>query len=333
MKSVRNSLLVFSSVILFSGCYTELATVERTDRDYANDSDSTYEEGSTAINNHYYLDDDYRRSRLRVSFHYYYPENTSWIGAYYNSYFNDPYWGMRPFSWSYDPWYGYYPAPTWGCPPYYDPWHPYYPPVVYHPGHHSYPIYGGNNTPTIPSKGHRADGPSREGTTITDRSRPIPNPSSGTTVVSMPKTRESAPIDNVTPTTRSGKTRDEIPWWKKADNGGDQSSSNNGSKRRDSETIKRNRDGQTNNPPSQNKPNREAKPAERKRDNQQSYNPPTRGNDVKQSGSRPVERQRENRQPSYSPPQNRSSQPTAVPQSGGSNRSNGTGSSSGRKRD
>lgn len=333
MKSVRNSLLVVFSVVLFSGCYTELATVERNDRDYAYDSDTTYEEGSTAINNHYYLDDDYRRSRLRTSFHYYYPENTSWIGGYYNSYFNDPYWGMRQWSWRYDPWYGYYPTyyPTWGCPPYYS-WNSYYPYGGYYPVYYPHPIYV-NNTPAIPGNKRRADGPSREGTTVADRSRPIPDPSSsGTVVATTPKMRESAPVDKVTPVTRPERTRDESPWWERTNNDGDRSSKD-GSKRRDGETVKRNRDGQTMNPSSQNKPNREVKPTERKRDDQRAYIPSSRGTDTKQSGSRPVERQRENRQPSYSPPQNRSPQPAAAPQSGGSNRSNDAGSSSGKKRD
>jgi hypothetical protein len=340
MKSVRNYLIVFSSVVIFSGCYTELATVERNDRGYAYDSDTTYEEGSTAINNNYYLDDDYRRSRLRVSFHYYYPENTSWIGGYYNSYFNDPYWGMRPFSWTYDPWYGYYP--TWGCPPYYDPWHPYYPPVVYYPGYYPSPVYG-NNTPSIPIKGHRADGPSREGTTITDRSSPIPNPSSTTTVATTPRTRESVPIDKVTPVTRPGKTRDETPWWERKNN----------EQTKESRPVDRPRIGRTPNAPEKQSrgneeatsvdrpretkrpspkssvPNNESRPVDRPRETRRPAYSPSPKPSAPSNDARPVERPRESRRESYNPP----SQQSAPAPSRGSGSSGSSSSSGGRKRD
>ncbi len=171
MKAVLSTLLGVSA-LLVSGCYTELTTIEPSDRTEYYSSEAVTEDGTTTINNHYYLDDEYRRSRLRVSFNYYYPSYSSWIGSYYNSYFNDPYWGMyhRPY-WYHDPYMPFYH-------PFYDPWYPYYHPIAYYPVYYPYPVYyggpvtlAGSNVPTRP----RSDGPTRDpGPGVRDR--PLPTP-------------------------------------------------------------------------------------------------------------------------------------------------------------
>ncbi len=347
MKSVRNSLLVFSSVVLFSGCYTELATVERTDRNYAYDSDTTYEEGSAAINN-YYLNDDYRRSRLRVSFHYYYPENTSWIGGYYNSYFNDPYWGMRPWSWAYDPWYGYYPSyyPTWGCPPYYDPWHPYYPSVAYYPGYYTSPVYV-NIQPAIPSR-IRTEGSSRDGNNTEIRNRPIPSPSSETQVTTV-RTEGRDNTEAVPVSTPVRKRGNDVSWWDRRDNEqakearpvdqtrvGRAASAPEKQNRGNEEAIPIDRSRETRRPtytpsPKPSSPNDESRPVERPRETRRqtpTYTPSPKSS-APSDEAKPVERPRESRRESYNPPPQQSA--PAPSRSGGNNGS--ATSSGGRKRD
>jgi len=349
MKSVRNSFLVFSIVILFSGCYTELATVEQNERDYAYDSDTTYEEGSTAINNNYYLDDDYRRSRLRVSFHYYYPENTSWIGGYYNSYFNDPYWGMRPWSWTYDPWYGYYPSyyPTWGCLPYYDPWHPYYPPIVHYPGYYPSPVYVSTQPKTPPRI--RTEGSSRDGNSTDVRSRPIPSPSSETQATTIRKGRgdEKEAIPVSTPIRKRG---NDVSWWDRRDN--EQSkeakpvnrprivrnpNAPEKQSRGNEEATPVDRPRETRRPtytpsPKPSAPNDESRPVERPRETRRPTYTPAPKPSAPNNDARPVERPRESRRESYSPPAQQSTPSAPAPSRGGSN-SGSSSSSGGRKRD
>lgn len=173
MRTV-SSLFLCGFALFTAGCYTELVTLEPSERAEYYTSDTVSEEGSTTINNHYYLDDEYRRSRLRVSFNYYYPSYSSWIGGYYNSYFNDPYWGMyhRPY-WYHDP----FMTICYGS-PYYDPWYPYYYPTVYYPVYYPYPVYYNGTvtvaTGNVPSR-PRTDGPTRDpGADV--RGRPLPTP-------------------------------------------------------------------------------------------------------------------------------------------------------------
>ena len=320
MKSVRSSLLIFSSFLLFSGCYTELATVEQNDRDVAYDSDTTYEEGSTTINNHYYLDDDYRRSRLRTSFHYYYPENTSWIGVYYNSYFNDPYWGMREWSWTYDPWYGYYPTyyPTWGCPPY-NPWHPYYPPVVYYPGYYPSPVYVSTQPATPPRI--RTEGPSRDGNRTDIRTRPISTPSGETQVTAIRTGRENdKEVVPAAPVVR--KRGNEESWWDRRD------------KEQPKEARPVDRPRTVRNPRNiekQNRGNEEAVSTDKPREVRRPTVTPVPKQSTPNTESRPADRPRESRRQSYNPPPQSSPSSPSAPSRGGGN-SSSTSSSGSRKR-
>ncbi len=204
-------------VFVFSGCYTELATRETEDRDQSYASDTSTEAGNTTINNHYYLDDDYRRSRLRVSFNYYYPTYTSWISAYYHSYFDNYYWGMyhRP-SWYYDPFYSSY-GWCYAPPPYWDPWYPYpypypvyYPPVVYYPVYYPSPVY--NDRPVTTDR-PRTDGPTRD--PIPGRDRPTAgNPPSvpSTGPITVGRTGTWVPEGPKPP---EGRRDTEKPWWEK----------------------------------------------------------------------------------------------------------------------
>lgn len=351
MKSVLNFLVIAAAVVSFQGCYTEVATVERNDDEYAYDSDTTYENGSTSINNHYYLDDDYRRSRLRVSFNYYYPSYSSWIGAYYNSYFNDPYWGMyhRP-SWYYDPFYSNYPPYGW-CyypSPYYDPWYPYpgyYPPIVYYPGY--YPSPGYVYSPE-PNPGRPRDGGSTRDPNPNDRSRPIPPPTTSTGLPvagGNPETRQRDPI--VPPAeTRPIKPREtkrdpETPWWEKMKNDRPTRIVDSDSRPDDREKGKTSpsapsnkntprEDNPTYSPPKKDRVVKDEQPVERPKRERPSYNPPSKKS-VPKDEAKPVERKRETRQPSYNPPP-QSSPPASNPprsNSGGSSSSGGNG----RKRD
>ena len=321
MKPVRNSLLTCFAVVLFSGCYTELATVEHNDRDYADDSDTTYDQGSTTVNNQYYLDDDYRRSRLRVSFHYYYPENTSWIGAYYNSYFNDPYWGMRPFSWSYDPWYGYYPSSPW-CytPPYYDPWNPYYHhyhPIAYYPVYYPSPAHGSRQPSTPPRI--RTEGPSRDGNISDGRSRPIAPPAeTQITTVRTARGNEKEVTPVQTPVRKRG---NEVSWWDRKDN----------ERTTEARPVDRPRGVRIQSAPTkQSRASEQATSSERPREvRRPTYTPSTKPSSGGEA--RPVERPRESRrESSYSPPPQQSA--PAPARSGGSS-SGSSSSSGGRKRD
>lgn len=345
MKTVRNSLLMVFSIVAFSGCYTELATVEQNDRDYAYDSDTTYQEGSTTINNHYYLDDDYRRSRLRVSFHYYYPENTSWIGGYYNSFFNDPYWGMRPWSWTYDPWYGYYPTyyPMVGCYPY-DPWHPYYPPVVYYPGYYSAPVYV-NNQPAVPPR-IRTDGSSRDPNNNIIRTRPIAPPTE--TQVTTIRTGRGDGKDVIPSQPIIRKRDNEVSWWDRRDkeqpkealpverprNNRPQVSPESPSKGND-EAIPTGRPretGRSGYTPSQRPttPSGDAKPVERPREVRRPTYTPAPKPSAPSNDAKPVDRPRQSGRQSYNPPSQ--SAPSAPAQSSSRGGSSGSSSSSGGRR-
>ncbi len=347
MKSVLKIFLSAVSFISFSGCYTELATIERSEPSVVYESDTSYDNGTETINNHYYLDDEYRRSRLRVSFNYYYPYSSSWIGGYYNSYFNDYYWGMsyRP-AWYYDPFYTVYPPYGWGYypPHWYGPWYPYYSPYVYYPSY--YPVaYGG--TPSAPGR-------SRDGGATRDplpENRPRPSspgvPGSGTAVA------EHAPADAEPATTPRGGRDSEIPWWEKVSN--ERPSRGNDSEARpadqdkkpvrdqrpaDRETpnsrdearpAERPKDEQSVTPPvTKERPAREARPATRPKQRPPAYVPPGRQTPSTDE-ARPAERPRESRQPSYSPPPQQSVAPQSTPprSSGGSAPSSGNG----RKRD
>jgi hypothetical protein len=347
MKTVRNSLLAVFSIVVFSGCYTELATVEQNDREYAYDSDTTVDEGSTTINNHYYLDDDYRRSRLRVSFHYYYPENTSWIGGYYNSFFNDPYWGMRPWAWSYDPWYGYYPAyyPTWGCYPY-DPWHPYYPPVAYYPVYYPTPIYV-NNQPAAPPR-IRTEGSSRDGNNGDVRSRPITPPTEvQTTTIRTGRGNEK----DVTPVATPVRKRDnEVSWWDRRDTEQPKEAqpvnrpreirnptSPEKQGKRNDESVPTEQPRGTGRPtytpaPKESTPDNESRPVDRPREVRRPTYTPAPKSSVPKEDAKPVERPRQSGRQSYNPPPAQSA-PSAPPQSTSRGGSSGSSSSGGRKRD
>ncbi|MDP1678156.1 MAG: hypothetical protein Q8L88_14970 [Bacteroidota bacterium] len=319
MKSVRNSLFLFSTVLLFSGCYTELATVEQNDREYVYDADTTFEEGSTTVNNHYYLDDSYRRSRLRASFHYYYPENNSWIGAYYNSYFNDPYWGMRPWSWAYDPWYGYYPATTW-CytPPYYDPWYPHYPYGGYYPVYYPNPVYVSTQPATPPRI--RTEGSSRDGNRTDVRSRPIVTPSTETPVTT---TRTRGGVDKeVVPSQTPVRTRgNDVSWWDRKD------------KEQPKEVRPVERPRTVRNPnvsEKQKRGNEEAVSTDRPREVRKPTVSPTTKPSTPKKESRPADRPRESRRQSYNPPPQQSS--SSAPASSRGSSSSSTSSSSGSRK-
>ncbi len=353
MKQVLNTFIVMIVLLPFVGCYTELATVERNDRDYAYDSDTTGTDGSTTINNNYYLDDSYRQSRMRVSFNYYSPTYSSWIGSYYHSYFDDYSWGMyhRP-SWYYDPFYTYYP-PYGGCmypSPYYDPWYPYYP-VAYYPGY--YPSYNPSTYGTITGDPGRTrnGGASREPLND-DRSRPIPG------AINIPVATAGNPenrpriADDGTPTGRPTRNP-EKPWWEKMDeratrNAGDSRPidvtkgdrprrdetttinppvNNRPVPNREDRPIDRNKPNQPTIDPGKTDRQPEARPAERPRSGEVRYSPPVKSS-VPQDEAHPVQRPRESSRPSYNPaPQ------SAPPQSAPPRSSGGSSNGGGRKRD
>lgn len=351
MKSVLKYFASAVVIVSFAGCYTELSTIEHGDRDISYESDTTYDDDATTINNHYYLDDEYRQSRLRVSFNYYYPSYSSRISSYYYSYFNDYSWGMyhRP-SWYYDPFYSYYPSNGW-CyypSPIYDPWFPYYPPYVYYPVYYSSPVYANNPaTPGRPRPGGSTRDPVPE-------NRPRPNPTSSPvtgSAVSEHSPTESMPIA----TPRGGRDR-ETPWWDKIsterpsqntdaearpidtenkparDNRTTPSSGSDGVRHegeaRPVERPKDDRSVQT--PPKKERPARDDKPVERPRKNTSTYTPPVKQSPPKQE-ARPVERPRESRKPSYTPPPRQSAAPQSAPSRSGSGSS--SSGNNGRKRD
>ncbi len=358
MKSV---LRLFSFAVLvasFAGCYTELAKVEQNERDVAYDSDSSYENGNTTINNHYYLDDNYRRSRFRVSFNYYYPTYSPWISSYYFSYFDDPYWGMysRPM-WGYDPFYPHYGGCIYPS-PYYDPWYSYYPPVAYYPGYYPSKIYG--NNPGTPNR-TRTGGSTRDPQSDT-RSRPLPS-TAPTNDPSIPVTStgtrlrdngEALPVG----TADKGRTP-EKPWWEKinadrparvADEGRPTEIEKKGTRSpgenvpvytppvrerpnptADERPVEKPKNTNPNYTPSKGeRPASDARPVERTKREEPRYSPPVKQS-VPKDEARPVERPRQTRQPSYNPPPPQSAPPQSAPPRSSSGST--TTGSSGRKRD
>ena len=357
MKSVLRLCGFAAVAALFAGCYTELATIEQNDQQYVSDSDTAYENGNTTINNHYYLDDDYRRSRFRVSFNYYYPTYSPWISSYYYSYFDDPYWGMYPRPmWGYDPFYPHYGGCLYPS-PYYDPWYPYYSPVAYYPGYFPSSVYG--NNPGTPNR-TRTGGSTRDPQSDI-RSRPLPS--------TIPQTDPSIPVTSTgtrlrdngealpAGTVDKGRTP-EKPWWEKmntdrptrvADEGRPTAIERKGTRssgesvpaytppvreRPSSTTDERPVERPKNTNPSytspkSDRPGTDARPVEQPKRNEPRYSPPVKQS-VPKDEARPVERNRETRQPSYNPPSQSSHPQSAPPRSSSGSTSTGT---SGRKRD
>ncbi len=211
-----------AAVISFSGCYTQMISDDRNYDDGYAYSDTTNDGGNVAINNHYYLDDNYRRSRFRVSFNYYYPTfHSSWISSYFYSYYDDPYWGFgSPY---YNPWICY-PSPWVYNPPY------WYPPHWYNPypywGYHHYPYWYYNPGPLTYSppinndKRYRNDGPERinpRGEAPQERA-PITVGSPGISAPQNTDIGRREPIDERVPreTAQSVERRgNETPWWER----------------------------------------------------------------------------------------------------------------------
>lgn len=326
------SIVLFGTLALvLTGCYTQLATEEMTDRESYDNSDSSYEQENGTIADQYYLDDDYRQSRLRISFHYYYPSyRTSWIAGYYNSFYDDYYWGWhRPLYWNYYPGYTViYPSPWW--PPIYDPWYPYpyyYPSMAYYP--YYYP-YGSGGYKTAAAGRIRDTGPTRDTRDPSERIRPIQSPTTGTEVVSGGSTvRERPSVEAVTPP-EGNRTRNEVPWWERekqerravesSDRPAERSAVRPSEKRRIENGQGQNTTGRK---PAQTRPaeRRKVAPAE-------STTPSGNANGSKRNGqSTPPREERR----SYSPPQRQSSPPASAPRSNGGSTSSGNNGGS-RKR-
>jgi hypothetical protein len=338
MKTVMT---MFASVLLcvigmlLSGCYTEMATQEYSEERSYSDSDTAYEDEQVTINNHYYLDDDYRRSRFRVSFNYYYPTyHSSWIAGYYNSYYNDYYWGMnRPWGWYHYPGYVIiYPTPWW--PPYYDPWYPYvyYPAVAYYPGYYPSPTYP-NSPPQNPGR-IRDNGPTRDDTNPDDRTRPVTGvgATGGTEVATGTpgvRIRDQRQPEAVTVKERP---RNETPWWERQQQEKRQTESSDRTSDRPVVRQKEQRRTETDqSQPKSGGTRPQARPAEKKNtDAPESVAPPKRqgsGN----SGAKPAERPREERR-SYSPPPSQQAPASSAPRTGGGSSGSSGQSEGSRKR-
>lgn len=175
MRRIFFPLFLFPGVtLLFSGCYTQLATVrDDVEERYSYRSDDrTVEEDDTsrAQRDCANCDDDWYRSRYRFGFRYYYPSYSS----FYFSTFYDP--------WYYDPWLCYYDPWICGTPfvgrPYWYNWYwagyygGYYPGYYggYYPyGYYRYPYYpgvivvSGGTTRTRDSGYRRTGGVTRSG--------------------------------------------------------------------------------------------------------------------------------------------------------------------------
>lgn len=344
MKKISAIVLIFVVSALLTGCYTHLATdeLQSSDNDYAYSDTTQDDSGNVTINNHYYLDDDYRQARFRLSFNYYYPSYSSWIGSYYHSYYDDWYWGFgwnpRPYP-TWGNYYGYYPYySSWVYYPYpyypyrYDSWHPYYS-----------PYWTWNSTtgyyPSAAQGRVRTEGQTRDINNggRGERSQPIPSPKLGTPdaavapAAAAPSTRTRS-VDVGTATgevrsTRSGSRRDETPWWERQQQeersrsrqvtGSQDNNGNSNSPNINNTTKRKPRQSNTSvNPGGMQKPN---------------YTPPAE-NDNKNNAGR--SRRSENNQPSYSAPRSSSPPPTYSPPSGsrGGNSRDGGSSSSGEGR-
>ncbi|MBI2428545.1 MAG: hypothetical protein HYV29_07090 [Ignavibacteriales bacterium] len=329
-----------------TGCYTEFAASESSDYSddgYYTDTDTTYDdEGTVTINNNYYLDDDYRRSRFRLSFNYYYPTyHSSWISGYYHSFYDDYYWGWhRPWWWyhHYPQYTIIYPNPWW--PPIYDPWYPYpyYPGGVYYPPYYSPPQYG-YNPPANPGR-VRTDGSTRDPRDPGGRTRPIPTPTTPGTTIATGGTPARERIPEVKAIPVDERQREEIPWWKKVN------STSPPEKRArvvDGTDKQSPRDNRTMTSPPQKKAQREDQPAytppknkqrEQKRvnegaTNKPAYNPPRRS--VPQNEGKSSDRPREERR-TYSPPPAQQAPPQSSPPRSNGGSSGGSGNGGGRKR-
>ena len=333
MKTVMTKispLLLFAAILIFSGCYTELTTREYEEPYYATDSDTSYTEEEITINNHYYLDDDYRRSRFKLSFNYYYPTyHSSWIGSYYSSYYDDYYWGLnRPWWWYHYPGYVIlYPTPWW--PPIYDPWYPYpyYPPVAYYPTYYPYPSYP--NTPGGNPGRIRDNGATRDNTNPGERSRPVigVGATTGTEVATGVRIREPLPTEAVTVKERPV---NEVPWWERQKQ--DRQRSESIVRPVDRPVIRQKEKRQTDagaNQPRNEGTKPQVRPAEKKTRSVPESAAPTKRNDG-ESKSGKTQRPREERR-SYSPPPSQQSPASSAPRSGNSG-STGSTNSGGRKR-
>jgi hypothetical protein len=131
MKTIRFlltlPLFLGLSVVLFQGCYTQLATTKDEESSYQQEESSYQEEEQPATNqsydNNYYNDYDDWRSRSYIGFSYYYPSwrtSWGWDGCIYPAYWDPwyspsfyPYYGYSPYysSWYSYPTYGYYLTP------------------------------------------------------------------------------------------------------------------------------------------------------------------------------------------------------------------------------
>jgi hypothetical protein len=138
MKNLITFLTLTVFMIFFAGCYTQLGTVKsegnETEETYSYDrnednnydSDTTYTEGGTTVNNYFY-DGNNWQPRSYWMFDYYYP-SYYWPSTAFGFAYNDP-WFYDSY-WHYDPWicgtpFVYYPAyypPYYGSPYYQNYW-------------------------------------------------------------------------------------------------------------------------------------------------------------------------------------------------------------------
>lgn len=355
-----SSVLLGLGLLSLTGCYTQLATTEYESEETYVESDTLSEDGNVTINNNYYLDDDYRRSRFRLSFNYYYPTyHSSWLSGYFYSYYDDPYWGWGRPGWWYPSYTVVTPWPWW--PPYYDPWwpygyHPYYPPVVYYPIHHPHHDGWGGGVASPPSR-PRPTGPTRDPNDPGGRPRPLPtDPGTGPITTGggdrprppvaevppggainrprpteqvthdVPETapvtrpRPSEPVKTVVPEERP---REEKPWWVR-DKEEKREREPSARPASPSTPAPERRQRVTDERPASPSPAKQpsARPAERRRETTSEPSAPP------SKPSRPREERR-----TYSPPAPQSAPPASAPRSGGGSSSgSSSGSGGGRKR-
>jgi hypothetical protein len=347
MKTAAKTIYLFVFFlfgVFLSGCYTQLVVDERSDNDDSYvESDTTNDGKNISINNHYYLDDNYRQSRFRMSFNYYYPSHGSWMADYYYSYFDDPYWGMnRPYY--YNPWcynpppWAYNPFPYW-----YDDYY-YYGYSHHYPGGY-YPVASGMYVPGNDNERIRRGGSTRDPNAVRER-----NPISVASPTGISKTETSAPrlrepVANGNPNDEaqplSGKrVREETPWWERSkreesirqrEANPNRSGDGNSDARPVEQDRRRRNEQPTYTPPAKTNGSgdTEARPVEqnrRRRNDQPTYTPPAKTNGSGGSEARP--RERERRQSTYNAPQRRT-QPSYSPTPRTENRSHGESNSGG----
>ncbi|MDD8016811.1 MAG: hypothetical protein PHP42_00410 [Bacteroidota bacterium] len=329
MKSVLKKYLLGVAAfggLIFSGCYTEVSTLDNDHQQYAytDESDTTVTDKDVTINNNYYLDDDYRQSRFRLSFNYYYPTyQPSWIAGYYYSYYDDWNFGWhQPFY--YNDWC-YNPHPYWYHSWYYDPFYNPYPYYYYHtPGYAYAP-------PSNPGR-IRNNGPSRDAANPNGRTRSNPSiPSPGTAVATTsptPRVRETARDNDAQPVTT--RRRAEVPWWERVNN--EQQRTRDNEARNSGNAVRPGERQRVDSGPTQGTKSGDARQNNRRRESSPAYSPPARRNNS--GDAKPAERQRGRREQSYSPPtQNR--QPAYSPppsNTGGRGRGGESSGGGGRKR-